>query len=153
LVSGACRAVGLDVGDAAVGGVVGLLTRHFTDQSRRLTEAMRRTHERAWKAIEVALAGDSLWDRCKLVFPGAEERAFREQVRPFLDACPLAELQGKTAYRQACLQELRAANKAGLLTGGTLDPAELARDAGAFARFNNPQALLEAEARHLGQVG
>src|SRR5262245_1652989 len=108
LIGGACKAVGLNLGEGAVGSVVGLLTRHFTDQSARLTEAMKRTHERSWKALEVALAGDSLWDRCKLVFTSAEERAFREQVRPFLNACALAELQGKAAYRQACLTELRA---------------------------------------------
>jgi uracil-DNA glycosylase family 4 len=153
LIGGACKTVGVDPGVGAIEGVVGFLTRHFIDHSHRLLEALQHSNERAWKALEVALAGDSLWDRCKLVFARGEDKAFRDQVQPFLNACPLAELSGKTAYRQACLEELRAARKAGLLTEGTLEPAALARDAGAFARFSDPQALLQAENHALEQMG
>src|SRR5947209_13849851 len=109
LLGGACKAAGLQPGEAAVEGVVGFLTRHFTDHSQRLGEALRLTNDRAWRALEVALAGESLWDRCKLLLASAEDKSFREQVRPFLDACPLAEMQGKAAYRQSCLDELRTA--------------------------------------------
>jgi uracil-DNA glycosylase family 4 len=152
LVGSACKAAGLDPGAAAVDSVVSFLTRHFLDHSQRLTEALQLTNERAWKALEVALAGDSLWDRCKLVLARGEERAFREQVQPFLDACPLAELHGKAAFRQSCLDELRAARKAGLLNAGELSPAALARQAGAFARFGDPHALLAAEQGALGEM-
>src|SRR5271163_4302855 len=93
LVGGACRAVGVEAGEGAVQGVVGFLTRHFLDHSQQLTEALERGNERAWKALEVALAGDSLWDRCKLVLSSGEDKAFRELVRPFLDSCSLAEIQ------------------------------------------------------------
>ena len=81
-----------------------------------------------------------------------DDRGFREQVRPFLDACPLAELHGRDAYRRACLEQLRAARKAGLLAGGALDPAALARKAGALAHFGDPDGLLAAEAEALGEV-
>src|SRR4051794_14577207 len=144
LIGGACRAVGVEPGDVAVEGVVSFLTRHFIDHSQKLTIALETANDRAWKALEVALAGDSLWDRCKLVLTSGEERAFREQVRPFLDACPLAELHGRAAFRQASVEELRAARKAGLLGAGRLDPPALARQAGAFARFTDPQGLLDA---------
>jgi uracil-DNA glycosylase family 4 len=153
LISGACKAAGLQPGNGAVEGVVGLLTRHFSDDSTRLTEALELTNERAWRALEVALAGDSLWDRCKLLMARGEDKAFREQVRPFLDACPLVELQGKGPYRQACLRELQAARKSGLLQAGKLEPAALARQAGAFARFTEPQGLLQAEGMALGEMG
>jgi hypothetical protein len=96
LIGGACSAVGVAPGESAIEGVVGFLTRHFIDHSQRISEALRHTNERAWKALEVALAGESLWDRCKLMLASGEDKAFREQVRPFLDACPLAELQGKS---------------------------------------------------------
>jgi uracil-DNA glycosylase family 4 len=152
LIGGACSAIGFSPGESAIEGVVGFLTRHFTDHSQRLGEALRLTNDRAWKALEVALAGESLWDRCKLMLASTEDKAFREQVRPFLDACPMAEMQGKAAYRQACLDELRTARKAGLLAEGKLEPAALARQAGAFARFANPQALLDAEAESLLQM-
>ncbi len=153
LVGGACKVVGVEVGEGAVEGVVGFLMRHFLDHSQRLLVALRESNERAWRALEVALAGDGLWDRCKLVLASGDEKAFREQVRPFLDTCSLAELQGRDAYRQACLAELRAARKAGLLTEGALEPRALAHKAGAFARFSQPQAVLEAEQQALVQVG
>ena len=33
--------------------------------------------------LEIALAGDSFWDRCKLALAPSEDKAFREQVRAF----------------------------------------------------------------------
>src|SRR5262249_47274360 len=120
LTGGACKALGCEAGAAAVEGVVGFLMRHFADHSQRMLEALRNANERAWRALEVALAGDGLWDRCKLVLASGDEKAFREQVRPFLDGCSLAELHGRDAFRQACLNELRAARKAGLLAEGKL---------------------------------
>src|SRR5262249_45130527 len=89
LIGGAWKVAGVRPGAGAVEGVVVFLTRHFRDHSSRLTEALEMTNERAWRALEVALAGDSLWDRCKLMLARGEDKAFREQVQPFLDACPL----------------------------------------------------------------
>jgi uracil-DNA glycosylase family 4 len=152
VVGGACLAADCDAGVGAVDKVVGFLTHRFVDHSQSLTGALRRANEQAWKALEVALAGSSFWDKCKLAFNSAEERAFREQVRPFLESCNLAELNGKDQFRQDCLRELRAAAKGNLLSGGGLEPQTLARQAGAFARYDNPQAILEAETRALGQV-
>src|SRR5262249_18732470 len=94
LLGGACHLTGLQLGEGAVEGVVSFLTRRFLDHSQRLTAALTRSNERAWKALEVALAGDSLLDRCKLLLAGGEERAFREQIQPFLAACPLGERHG-----------------------------------------------------------
>jgi uracil-DNA glycosylase family 4 len=153
LIGGACRTAGVDAGAGAMEGVVSFLARHFTDHSQRLTQALERTNDQAWRALEVALAGESLWDRCKLTLASAEEKAFRQQLKPFLDACPLAELQGKGPFRQACLRELQAARKAGQLAAGALDPVALAREAGAFSRFSDPASLLQAEAKALGEVG
>src|SRR5699024_1962857 len=65
---GACQALGVQAGAAAVDGVVSFLTARFIDHSQALTQALQRANERAWKALEVALAGDSFWDRCKLAF-------------------------------------------------------------------------------------
>jgi uracil-DNA glycosylase family 4 len=153
VVVGAIRAVGVEGGDAAVEGVVGFLVRRFADHSQRLMEALRQSNERAWKALEVALAGNSLWDRCKLVLASGEDKAIRELVQPFLSSCDLAVLHGREPYRRLCLAELRAARKDGLLTEGALEPTELARQAGAFARFSDPQALLDAEHDTLTGMG
>src|SRR5258708_770573 len=86
VVGGVLQTVGLDkTGDAAID----FLTKRFTDHSQKLSNALQTANERAWKALEVALAGDSLWERCKTALASAEDRAFREQVQAFLEASPL----------------------------------------------------------------
>src|SRR4051794_28011241 len=84
VVGGACAAVGIP-GDA----VIGFLQERFSDQSQRLPAALHAANEKAWKALEIALAGESLWERCKAAAARAEDRAFAQQVRAFLDAAPL----------------------------------------------------------------
>jgi serine/threonine protein kinase len=137
VIRGACEAAGM-VGAEAV---AGFLKDQFTDHSRRLSRALAEAHERAWKALEIALAGPSLWNW----LDRSDDKAFRRQVRAFLDVTPLAGLPGHgPEFRQIALRELQAVRKSGVLTG-SLDPAELARSAGAFARFSDPQAVLDAE--------
>jgi tetratricopeptide (TPR) repeat protein len=139
VVHAACKAAGVsEVGQA----VVGLLEERLCDRSQRLVSALQAANERAWTALEVALAGDSLWGRCKLALARGEDQAFRQQVRAFLDATSFA---ASPESRQECLQELRKARKSGLLTGGDLHPRQLARQAGSFARFSDPARLLDAE--------
>ena len=146
LIDGAVKAVGFKIAEEGADAVVGLLARYFTDHSQRLAAALHTANERAWRALEIALAGDSLWERCKVKLASRDYQAFRQQVQAFLDVTPLAGLPSHGAeFRQQALAQLQAARKAGLLTGGTLAPAELAGRAGAFARFADPQSLLEAE--------
>jgi hypothetical protein len=140
VVTAASKAVGVD-GDAAFQAV----QTYFTDHSGRLSRALQNANERAWQALELALGGESFWERCKLFAARAEDKAFGLQVRAFLDAAPLPELAGKAKFRQAALDELRAARKAGLLTGDAPEPQELARRAGAFARFSDPESILKQE--------
>jgi serine/threonine protein kinase len=150
LIDGACSKLGMEklsdrIGDVLSDKVVDFLVERFKDNSQRLTDALASSNKRAWKAVEIALAGDTFWERCKQLAARAEDKAFARQVRAFLDAAPLPELEGKATFRQTVLDELRAAFKAGLLTGGALEPEELARRAGAFARFSAPESLLNAE--------
>src|SRR5262245_1421626 len=142
VLEGAFRAVGLDAGaDAAVGFLAG----RFTDHSARLTAALHKANANAWRALEIALAGDSWWDRIKVSLARREDQAFREQVSAFLQATPLAGLPSHgPEFRQLCLRELRAAHKQGLLAGA-LQPAALAVEAGQFARFADPHSLMQAE--------
>src|SRR6516165_7792352 len=103
-VGGALQALDCESGFGAVEGVVGFLGQRFTDHSQALTRALHQSNAQAWKALEIALAGDSFWDRCKMVFSTKDDKAFREQLRPFLDACPMAELSGKAQFRQDALR-------------------------------------------------
>lgn len=145
LLTGACRSVGLQGTEQAVIATVDFLRGHFQDQSERLTQALRRANDRAWGCLEMALAGDSLWDRAKLLMASGEEKAFREQVRTFLDMTPLGNLPSHgPEFRQEALRQLHAARKTGMLGGdGAVDCAALARQVGAFARFADAAAATE----------
>ena len=148
LVNGSCQAVGYHAGSASLGVVVSFLTQRFSDQSQRLAKSNRH----AWHALEVALAGEGLWDRCKRLLSSADEKAFREHLQPFLNGCPMAELEGREAYRARCLRELRLAAKSGILKETSFDPEQIAKKVGAFAQFNDPLKIIEAENELLGQM-
>ena len=84
-VEGACQAVGVSAGERSVETVVNFLDKHFTDHSLALTAAMRRAGDRAWKALEIALAGEKIWNW----LDSADHKAFRQQVRA---ACAFKEV-------------------------------------------------------------
>jgi serine/threonine protein kinase len=132
--------------------VIGVLVRHFTDHSEKLNRALERSSDRAWRALEMALAGQSWWDRCTAFLVPAEARAFQEQVEIFLDRTQLSELVTNTQVRQRCWHELQAARKGGLLTGGTLDAQLLAEDVASLNRFSDPLSRLDAEWRMLQRL-
>jgi serine/threonine protein kinase len=137
LLAAVTRAVGQTVGDPAADAAADYLLARLSDPSRKLLDALARANERAWRALEVALAGESLWtwlDR-------GEEKALRQQVRLFLDAVPLGT-EG-TGFSARALAQLRSARKTGLLASGR--PEDIAKQAVAFVRFADPVRLLEVE--------
>jgi hypothetical protein len=72
-VDGACTAVGVkEAKDTAVA-VVALLNERFTDHSQHLTAALQGANERAWRALELSLGGESLWERCKAATARTED--------------------------------------------------------------------------------
>lgn len=152
LFEGFCSSIGFPAGAAAADAAVKFLGSRFTDHSGRVSAALGRATDHAWRALELALAGDSWWDRVKASLARREDQAFREQVGAFLRATPLADLPFHPAeLRRQALSELRAARKAGALAGG-VDPQALAQQGGDFARFADPQAVLDAEYRALEHV-
>ncbi|WP_439629231.1 protein kinase domain-containing protein [Gemmata sp.] len=126
----------------------GTAAAQFTDQSRALLDALERSNRKAWKALEVALAGEGLWSR----LDRADVRALRAQIRTFLDTAPLPELTGKAEYRKRCLTELRQALGKGVLLG-KLVAGDLADKTGPFAAHTDPTALLRAEKAALTRLG
>ncbi len=106
VLTGAIDRAGQAVGVGTVGrSVVAFLQHHLTDHSQKLTAALRTATERAWTALEVALAGDTFWQRCTAALASAEDKSFRRQVRAFLDATVLAG----DGDRHEALAQLRAA--------------------------------------------
>lgn len=126
------------------------LVSRFADASDQLPQALSRAADRSWRALEVALAGESLLS--KLLRRG-EDGAFSAQVRGFLDAVPdLLPAGHEGRFRERCLRDLQAARRAGLVPGeAAADPAlrGLLTD---FARFADPVSLCDAEWRLAGQM-
>jgi hypothetical protein len=131
-------------GDVEGGNFSQMLGDRFSDGSQRLLSAVRRANENAWKALEISLAGESLW-RC---LDRPEDRAFRAQIRTFLDNIPLPILTERGEFRRDCLRELHDARRSGLLLGPIV-AEELMDSAGKFARFVDTSAIREAEDKAL----
>ncbi len=139
LSSCACKFLGAD----GVEQIVGCLGEHLSDQGQRVTRALKESNEKAWKALEIALAGETLWNK----FDRAEDRAFRQQLAAYLRQLPMPELQDKQPYRKKILQDIQDARKKAVLFG-RLAPEEL-RGAGPMVDRTDPQKMLAAEKQAL----
>jgi hypothetical protein len=146
LFTGFCKSIGFEAGAAAADAATNFLGARFTDHSENLSNALDRATANAWRALETALAGDSWWDKIKTTLARKEDQSFREQVGAFLRITPLANLpEHPPEFRQQALRDLRDATKAGVLSKPKVDPQALAKAAGPFAKYADPQALLDAE--------
>jgi hypothetical protein len=137
IVSNACRAAGLSAVGDGVSAVAKFLSERLSDQSLRVTTALGDASDRAWRTLELALAGESLVSTADR----ADDKAFREQVRLFLLN---AQFDGRATLDRdlvpRCLGELRSARDAGLLTG-EIDATRL----GDLTRFADPAQLVAAQ--------
>ncbi len=150
LLDSAAEALGLAAGSNAAERLVGFLSDRFRDHSLKLHQALERAGDRAWQALELALAGDSWWERIKVGLARREDQQLRQQVRAFLDATPLGNLSSHgPEFRQQCQRELRAARQQGLLSHGALDARRLAEQSSDLLRYSDPHARLQAEQRQL----
>src|SRR5262245_57074591 len=114
-----------------VGESTEVLLRHLgervTDKIRLLLHALHQANDRAWKAIEVTLAGETLWNR----LDAADEKAFRRQLRNLLDNMRLPILTRRAEFRKLCHAELTAARREGHLLA-TTSGEELSRSMAEF---------------------
>ena len=81
------------------GTVVRLLSDHFSDHGQRLEKALTTSVDRAWRTLEVALAGPSWWQACKSLLTPREEASLARHVQQFLDTLPPTQLPGDAAPR------------------------------------------------------
>jgi hypothetical protein len=130
----AVRATGFAGGEKAASAVTSFLKQHLTDHSAKLDKALRTANDRAWRAFELALGGDTFLSRCAAFFAQADQKAFAHQVRRFLEDCPLAvPANDVTEARRSCLRELQTARKAGLLDLANYSPDSMLSGAASFA--------------------
>jgi tRNA A-37 threonylcarbamoyl transferase component Bud32 len=142
---GASRMLGV-MGVEAISRFLG---NHFSDNSRRLSLALQSANSRAWNALEIALAGESLWNK----LDDGDDKAFRQQLRSYLDLAPLGDTPAREPdFRAQCLRELRAARKSGLLLGTSIQTADLAQQAAELVPQGDAPGLLEREWQALNQI-
>lgn len=116
------------------------------DQSRRLYDILRHSSERAWRCLEVALAGPSWWGSCTGMFRSAEERNMQRQIEAFLRAVPVTDLPGDPEkFRKLALTELHSARRVGLVPGPDFRGDELVESVRGFEAFTDPKQLLERD--------
>jgi serine/threonine protein kinase len=134
--------------------LLGMLSDQLSEHSQRLTQALRHANDHAWHTLELALAGDSWWDRVKGVLARSEDRELAHQVRRFLANNDLHQLEGTPEdTRLICLQQLQAARKAGLIQGKKLDTQQLASDLRAVAqRYADPQEQMRSALERVGHI-
>jgi hypothetical protein len=135
--------------------VLRFIGERFSDHGRRLEDALHESADRAWRCLEVALAGSSWWQSCKHLLTPREDKSLARHVQEFLDKVPSAELPGDPAkFRKDCLAELRSARNVGLVPGDRLGLGELAEEVRTFAGYSDPRRRLAEERRQLdGMAG
>ncbi len=107
---GVCRAHGVGQVIDVAEKLEGLLRNHFRDHSSRLAGALRGANNRGWQTLEIALTGDSFWDRCKGMLKSGDEKKFRQELETYLHSLQLPE-DNPLRFRRFCLSELRAGAK------------------------------------------
>lgn len=140
LAAAACRAAGAAALSECAAAAGRTLTERFTDHSLRATDALARASDRAWRALEGALRGESvltLADR-------ADDRAFREQVRQFVLNARRHGGASAPDFAPRCLAELRAARASGALDGAA-DPGAITERLGDLTHFSDPAAVVREQ--------
>jgi hypothetical protein len=150
LVGGACAACDDPEGGEAV---VAFLRERFSNHGPHLGNALAVASLKAWKAVELALASEELRQRWRALPEHHEDQALAGQVGAFFAAFALPGLpEGEPAFRVQCLHDLHGARAAGLLAGGKLKPRVLAAEAAEFARFTDPDRIVEADWRLVRRI-
>jgi hypothetical protein len=134
-------AANFDAGGDDPASMARALGRRLRDLGQPLADALQRSIERGWLALEIALDGPA-WNQR---LPGLEGPALAAQLRAFLETEPMPELDGKTRFRQLALAELREARRGGKLIPGPLALDHITALSGTLVRFTDPQAISDGD--------
>src|SRR5581483_3015979 len=96
--------------------VADAIEKRFQDHSQTLPQALERAHDRAWRTLAVALAGEGFLDRVKVFFSAGDDKGVREQVTLFLQSNTLSFAGTPANFRRNCLEELKRLRQAGFLS-------------------------------------
>jgi hypothetical protein len=113
----------------------------WTDNARRLERALYRANERAWRVLEIALAGPTLWQAACDLLGSRDDKLLRQQVQAFLDRLPGCP----GPFRLGCLRELRSARRVKLVPGTAPGAYDITGELETFARYGDSAWVLEQE--------
>ena len=131
-----------EVAADTAGKAIEILVAHFTDESQALPKASAAANERTWKALAVALAGDTFWDQCK-AFVGADQtlRTLRVQLEPFLRAAALDQLPKE--FGDDCFAELKKFRSSADFKDRPVPAADFKRELTNWKRYTDPRGVIE----------
>jgi tetratricopeptide (TPR) repeat protein len=138
-------------GALALDAVIDFLTRCGQQDDPRLTLALERAMQRAWRAVEVALGDESAGDYSQVGFSPRDAQTLRHCLaRVLAELAPGAD-EVASALRRQCREDLRAAHNRGTLAG-CVDHQEWARSQELFVRFVTEQGRPETRRHTEGQL-
>jgi len=130
--------------------LLGFLGDRFSNKTRRLEQALHTANDRAWKALELALAGSSWWASLKGMVTSREEQAMVGDIQTYLASVAVQSLPGESeSFRKLSLSELRSARRVGLVPGSAFSAHDVASEAQIFARYGERQQVIAHERRML----
>jgi len=121
--------------------LIGFLNDRMTDNARRLERVLYRCNERAWRVLEIALAGPTLWQAACDLIGSRDDKLLRKQVQAFLDRLP----GYPGPFRKSCLRELQSARRVKLVPGTAPGAYDITGELETFARYGDPAWVLEHE--------
>ncbi len=128
--------------------VVSTVKEYFADHSQLLPDALVRANDRAWKAVGLAIAGNTLFDRVRGWSAGGEMVAMRDQLRTFIENTPTGLDAVPGELRASACDELNRLRKSGRLAL-KLNGSEVASD---IRRYSDPSKLAGSAAEAVAAV-
>lgn len=123
----------------------------LTDHGQAVPKALAKANDRAWQAVGLALAGDTLLDRVKDPFRSADLRGVRDQVRAFLNQTPTGLDAATAGARVNAAEEWHRLRKAGRLAAPVALP-DVSRRAATMERYGDPAGLHAAALRAVAET-
>lgn len=138
-----CQAVGIEMLANASAATLGRLVSYFSDHTQSIQFAIRKSSDRAWDCLEMALAGDSWLAIAKKHLSEKDKQVVANGFRHFLP-----DLSQRSQFREGCLSELRAARNAGLLDSADLVIERIPHDLAPFLNKSDhsQEQVIEANA-------
>jgi hypothetical protein len=128
--------------------LLGFLNDRMTDNSRRLERVLFRSNERAWRVLEIALAGPTLWQAACDLIGSREDKLLRLQVQAFLDRLP----GYPGPFRKSCLRELHSARRVKLVPGTAPGAYDITGELETFARYGDSAWVMKNERQALDNI-